>query len=93
MEKTCWVSDKKYEKASPSLRTCYSQTDQACCNYIQDAAIGDRFGSFIPSPCQGDNKELSLFTCIGCMSSAATFTIKAEATKEYIERIDFLQTK
>ena len=76
----CWVSREPFKKASPSLRACYSYTDQACCNYVQDESIASRFSDFLPDPCEGDFAELSLFQCVACRSTAVKFTIKAEAS-------------
>jgi len=63
---TCWVSKVNKTKASPSLRNCYGVTEQACCNFVEDASIGDTYSSFIPSPCADDFKEIQLFMCIAC---------------------------
>jgi hypothetical protein len=62
-------------------------TDQACCNYVEDEAIGNQFGSFIPSPCSDDYTEISLFQCIACRGQSVEYTIKAEPTKEYFTRM------
>lgn len=47
----CWVSKTEKVRASPSLRNCYTTTDNACCNYVEDKMIGDDFSLFIPGPC------------------------------------------
>jgi len=36
----CWVSKQPKQKAMPSLRSCYTTTDQACCNFVEDEQIG-----------------------------------------------------
>ena len=89
----CWVSREPFKKAQPSLRACYSYTDQACCNYVQDESIAGTFSDFLPDPCEGDFAELSLFQCVACRSTAVKFTIKAEASQEYLKQINALQEK
>lgn len=89
----CWVSREPFKKAAPSLRACYSYTDQACCNYVQDESIASRFSDFLPDPCEGDFAELSLFQCVACRSTAIKFTIKAEASKNYLKIVNGLQEK
>lgn len=32
----CYVSRMEKKRASPSLRNCYTTTDNACCNFIED---------------------------------------------------------
>lgn len=59
---TCYVSRQGPNRADPSLRTCYAQTDSACCNYVQDEEIGGRLANVVPGPCGGDHAdELGLF--------------------------------
>ena len=87
----CYVSNKKKNKASPSLRSCYTTTDQACCNFVEDEAIGGVFGSFIPGPCADDHTEITLFQCIACRGEAVKYTIKAETSAGYFKRISKLQ--
>jgi hypothetical protein len=40
-EGMCWVSKEPKKKAMPSLRSCYTTTDQACCKYVEDEQIGN----------------------------------------------------
>lgn len=92
LEKECWVSGREPNIASPSLRNCYSTTDQACCNYIEDDSVGGQFTSFIPSPCQGDHPEISNFMCFSCNGDSYQYVIKAEPTKNYVEAIKEMMT-
>jgi hypothetical protein len=73
-------------KASPSLRSCYAVTDEACCNFVQDNGITGKLDTIIPSACEGDHKnELKLLSCLGCRGEGAfKYTIKAEATGNYL---------
>ena len=90
-EQMCWLTNEPNEKASPSLRNCHSTTDNACCNWMHDDAIGSHFQGFVPAPCQGDYSELQLFMCLACRGGAQKYVIKAEATKEYIDNVTFLK--
>jgi len=59
---------------------------------VQDEEIAGRFGAVIPDPCGGAHvDELGLFQCLACRGTPAfNWTIKAEATKEYAEKITSL---
>ena len=47
----CWVSRAPKDQAQPSLRNCYTATESACCNYVEDQLIGGDYQSMIPEPC------------------------------------------
>lgn len=87
----CWLTNEKPIKAKPSLRSCHSTTDSACCNWMHDDTIGSEFNGFIPAPCSDDYGELNLFMCLACRGGAQKYVIKAEATKEYINEITQLK--
>ena len=83
----CYSTNDDPFAASPSLRKCFGQNPSACCNYMQDDAIGSEFSSVIPEPCSGDYPELDHFICLPCMGTAYLFFKKAEVSKQYIDDI------
>ena len=87
----CYLTNEPDMKATPSLRNCHSTTENACCNWMHDDSIGGQFGDFIPGPCQGNYGELNLFMCMVCRGNSQKYVIKAEATKEYVDKITFLK--
>lgn len=77
-------------EALPSLRYCYSTTQAACCNYIEDQTIGDRYSKFAPGPCSGDFTEIFLYSCLGCLGTTNDWVIKAEANEKYFTLVNEL---
>jgi len=69
----CWVSGTEKKRASPSLRSCYATTETACCNYVEDVAIGGDYSNFIPEPCVDNTefKEIQIFMCFACRGASS----------------------
>jgi hypothetical protein len=83
----CWLTKRKKWKANPSLRTCYSTSDNACCNFKQDENIGGRISDFLPDACTKDGfGEITIFSCIPCRAEALEFYMKADPSEEYFQR-------
>ena len=74
----------------PTLQNCFKKSKNACCNYAEDSLVGDQVSSFVPEPCMGDDDhaEIDLFACLACdATNIFNFTVKAEATNEYMQQI------
>ena len=89
-DNVCFVSGKELVQPSPSLAFCY-KTRTACCNYLEDAAVGGRYEGFVPGPCIGDFKELQIFSCLGCNQDTNEYVLKAEASEKYVTTVSALQ--
>jgi hypothetical protein len=86
-DNVCWLTNRTKWEAKPSLRSCYSTSTNACCNFIQDSNINDEFGSLLPSSCTKSSfGEIKIFQCISCRAESLEYFIKANSSMAYFER-------
>jgi hypothetical protein len=86
-QRYCYLTNRTKWEAKPSLRSCYSTSTNACCNFIQDANIDEQFGSLVPSSCTKSSfGEIKIFQCISCRAESLDYFIKANSSAAYFER-------
>ena len=54
---------------------------------MHDEDIMNDVTSILPAPCVDNYPELNHFVCIGCIGKSAKYTLKASATKSYIDNV------
>ncbi|CAI2379373.1 unnamed protein product [Moneuplotes crassus] len=87
----CYLSQKKSEKAFPSLIKCYKSNSDSCCVSAHDSEIGSEIDSFLSSSCVRRFAEIEFYFCYGCHytepkstnSTANTITL----CKSFVERL------
>jgi hypothetical protein len=67
-DNTCWLTLNPSQKAVPRLRNCAKYSEDACCNYTDDAEISDKREAMNPPSCLGTNRldELEFWQCFSC---------------------------
>ena len=86
----CWVSQRPTFQAKPSLKNCYLQSVNSCCNFVQDEVVSQKFHDIMPDVCLSDLKEIQLLQCMACRDDMNNYVVKANATKEYYDTISEL---
>ena len=83
----CWLTNRTKWEAKPSLRSCYSTSTNACCNFIQDSSINAQFDKLVPGSCAKSSfGEIKIFQCISCRAESLDYFIKANTSAAYFER-------